>query len=75
MSSPFDQNSWDGQRVWVVKTLEDIADCQEKQTQQISDMRSDLRLLDFKMMLIGFVTGLVTSGIVSGLMMLIFRKS
>ncbi len=73
--SAFDKDSWDGQRVWVVKTIENIADCQEELTKQIAQIRSDLRLLDFKMMMIGFVTGVVTSGVVSAVITLIFRKS
>lgn len=69
--SAFDKDSWDGQRALVLHTLENVAECQEEQSKEIAQVRSDLRLLDFKMMMIGFVAALITSAVVSAVVSLV----
>jgi hypothetical protein len=65
--SQFDKDGWEANRALVLKTLDKAAEDLEKQGDDIASIRSDIRLLNYKMMLIGFVTGLVTSAAVSAI--------
>jgi hypothetical protein len=55
------------------RKLNHVAEVVEQQALEIANMRSDIRLLNFKMMLIGFVTGLVTSAVVSAVVSALMR--
>lgn len=65
-------DTWDKMGALVLDKLNHVADKQEEQTKEMSEFRSDLRLLNFKMFLIGFVTAAAVSSVVSGLIGIIF---